>query len=87
MDTSNDSGPVCTGRIKFYREDRGFGFIKPDDVGSDPVFFHRDMIKGDVEPELADKVEFTSEHLPGRRGRAVRVAIIGTGYWLSREDE
>jgi CspA family cold shock protein len=32
-------GAIHTGRIKAYKEERGFGFIKPDD-GTGDIFFH-----------------------------------------------
>ena len=37
--TKEDMGHVVTGTIKFYNEEKGFGFIKPD-IEMKDVFFH-----------------------------------------------
>jgi CspA family cold shock protein len=36
---------MLTGRVKLYQEDRGWGFIVPDDGGAD-VFLHRRSLNG-----------------------------------------
>jgi len=54
------------GTIKFYSEDRGFGFIARD--GADDVFVHRTNVTGDVATVLSpgQAVEFEIE--AGRKG-------------------
>ena len=57
-----------TGTIKRIVHDKGFGFIKPDDVTED-VFFHRSRLGPGVQFEglrEADEVEFQTR--PGEKG-------------------
>lgn len=50
-----------TGTVKFFNEEKGFGFIIPDDGGKD-VFVHKSNINGSVRED--DKVEFEIEEGP-----------------------
>ena len=64
-------GAILTGRLKFFNEQKGFGFIAGDD--NKDVFVHKsgtlDVIKKD------DRVEFDVEE--GKKGlKAVRVKRI-----------
>jgi CspA family cold shock protein len=46
-----------SGTIKKYNEERGFGFIKPDD-GSDDVFFHVSALREGDEIVIGKAVTF-----------------------------
>jgi CspA family cold shock protein len=48
---------MATGTVKFYRDDRGFGFIKPDDGGKD-VFVHISECKPLYALTEGERVEF-----------------------------
>lgn len=61
------------GTVKFFNNDKGFGFIVQDDNGSD-VFVHANGLIDEVREN--DKVEFEVEQ--GRKGlNAVNVKVIG----------
>jgi CspA family cold shock protein len=62
-----ESRYIMKGTIKFYSEERGFGFIARDG-GGDDVFVHRTNVTGDAATVLSSgqAVEFEIE--PGRKG-------------------
>lgn len=59
--------------MKFFNEEKGFGFITPDDGGKD-VFVHANGLDG-VSITEGDKVSYDTED--GRKGpNAVNVSVI-----------
>lgn len=66
--------PFQTGRIKTYIDDRGFGFIIPDDGGED-IFFHITNVEGIEQPERDMLVEYQVTETPkGLNAVNVRLA-------------
>lgn len=60
------------GKIKFFNESKGFGFITPDNGGSD-VFVHVTGLNGQVREN--DRVSYEVEQ--GKKGpSAVNVTVI-----------
>ena len=61
---------MTQGTIKTIRDDKGFGFIKPDS-GTQDVFFHSSSVNGGGFDQLreGDRVEFTEGTDPRNPGR------------------
>lgn len=49
-----------TGEVRMYNEERGFGFIRPDDAIED-IFFHVRAIVGTSTLSRGDVVEYDTE--------------------------
>ena len=58
---------MATGKVKWFNNTKGFGFIAPDD-GSDDVFVHFSAIKVDGYKTLAEGQQVTFEAEPGPKG-------------------
>ena len=65
---------MATGTVKWFSDDKGFGFITPDERGND-LFVHHSAIAGGGFTTLAEgaKVEYDEEQGPkGPRATNVR---------------
>jgi CspA family cold shock protein len=64
---------MSTGTVKWFSDDKGFGFITPDDGGRD-LFVHFSGIAGDGYRSLAEGVKVSYEEESGPKGpKAVNV--------------
>ena len=58
---------MATGTVKFFIDDKGYGFITPDD-GGDDLFVHYSNIVGTGRRSLNNDAKVEFEVAPGRKG-------------------
>ena len=67
---------MATGTVKWFSDEKGFGFITPDDQGKD-LFVHHSDIEADGFRTLAEGARVEFEAQPGDKGpKAVNVRAV-----------
>ena len=65
-----------TGTVKWFSDDKGFGFITPDEAGKD-LFVHHSAIVGEGYRSLAEGARVSYESEAGQKGpKAVNVQPV-----------
>ena len=78
-DGEEDAGgtQVARGRVKWFSDEKGYGFIEPED-GSEDLFVHYSEIVGEGFRTLEEGSSVEYEVVDGRRGKqASRVEVVG----------
>ncbi len=67
---------MATGTVKWFSDQKGYGFIKPDDGGKD-LFVHYSNVEGDGFKTLQEEQKVEYEASQGQKGpEATRVRAV-----------
>ncbi len=67
---------MATGTVKWFNDDKGFGFITPDDSSKD-LFVHHNEIAGEGYRSLAEGAKVSYDAEAGDKGpKAVNVTVV-----------
>ena len=67
---------MATGTVKWFNDDKGFGFVTPDEPGKD-LFVHHSGIAGDGFKSLPEGAKVSFEPREGQKGpEAINVALV-----------
>lgn len=72
-----------TGKVKWWSDKKGYGFIAPDD-GSTDVFVHHSVIAGEGFQELLEGEQIVYEYEEGPKGPAASLVVRGEGSPLTQ---
>ena len=67
-----------TGIVKFFNNDKGFGFIKPDDGGAD-IFVHISAVQASGLNGLTENQKVVFETEPDNRGKGPKAINLQLG--------
>ncbi len=66
-----------TGTVKWFNDEKGFGFITPDEGGGEDLFVHQTAIEGDGFRSLSEGAKVSYESEAGSKGpRAINVRAL-----------
>lgn len=69
---------MATGTVKWFNDQKGYGFITPDDEGKD-LFVHHSAISGDGFKSLTEGAKVEFETAQGEKGpQATNVVQLGS---------
>ena len=67
---------MASGTVKWFNDEKGFGFITPDD-GSKDLFVHQSAIVGEGSRSLSEGAKVSFDEEAGDKGpRAVNVQVV-----------